>query len=183
MELHDCQVEITDDYTGYLRAKNSAKWDKSVKYRIIRVRFLTPRPENPRNSRRHRRHFDDEMVLITNNMKAQAIDIVRYYRRRWDIEVFFKFLKQELGFSHFISTSVHGIKVMLYMTLIVALLVKIYAMTHDMGPRLAKIAIINEIISYQENRIKDLEAINKKHLKEIKSLKSRLLAKNQSSDH
>ena len=72
---------------------------------------------------------------------------------------------------------------MLYMTLIVALLVKIYAMTHDMGPRLAKIAIINEIISYQENRIKDLEAINKKHLKEIKSLKSRLLAKNQSSDH
>ncbi len=26
---------------GYLRAKNSAKWDKSVKYRIIRVRFLT----------------------------------------------------------------------------------------------------------------------------------------------
>ncbi len=57
-------------------------------------------------------------------------------------------------------------------------------MTHDMGPRLAKNRYYNEIISHiREKSIRIFEAINKKHLKEIKSLKSRLLAKNQSSDH
>ncbi len=54
-------------------------------------------------------------------------------------------------------------------------------MTHDMG-HVLQICYYNEIY-IRKNRIKDLEAINKKHLKEIKSLKSRLLAKNQSSDH
>lgn len=180
-QVRDNEIEITNDYTSYLRARNSQKWDTSVLYRIIRVRFLTPRPKSPKDPRR--RQYDNEMVLITNNFEAQAIDIVRFYRRRWDIEVFFKFLKQELGFSHFISTGVHGIQVMLYLTLIVALLVKIYAITNNMGPRIAKIAIINEIISYQERRIKELEKMNKKYRNEIKVLKSRQFARFNSSDH
>jgi IS4 transposase len=49
--------------------------------------------------------------LFLSNMKdATAEDIIMIYKKRWDIEVFFRFIKQELNFSHFISTNVNGIK-------------------------------------------------------------------------
>jgi hypothetical protein len=44
------------------------------------------------------------------------------YRRRWEIESFFKFIKQHLGFEHIISRTLTGIEVMIYMSLIAALL-------------------------------------------------------------
>ena len=46
---------------------------------------------------------------------------------------FFRFLKQELSFSHFLSTSDNGIKVILYMTLITAMLVMIYKRLNGIG--------------------------------------------------
>ena len=44
------------------------------------------------------------------------------YRRRWDMETLFKFLKQHLSYSHLTSRSENGIQVMIYMSLIAALL-------------------------------------------------------------
>ncbi len=182
-DLTDNEIEVTDDNKSYLRAKKSTKWDTSTCYRIIHVRFIKSRPRSPRGSRRHARHYDEEMVLITNNFDKEAIEIVRYYKRRWDIEVFFKFLKQDLSFSHFISTNVHGITVMLYMTLIVALLVKIYCITHDMGPRVAKMAIMDEIFIYQDQHIKRLEKKTKEQELKLNRLKRRILEYQKSSDH
>lgn len=53
-------------------------------------------------------------------------EIAFCYKKRWDIEVYFKFLKQNLNFSHFLSTNENGIKVILYMTIIISMLVMIY---------------------------------------------------------
>lgn len=177
------EVEVVEDYTGYLRASRSNKWDESTEYRFIRVRFKAPRPKNPSSTRRHARHYDEEMLLITNNMTASALEIFHFYKKRWDIEVFFKFLKQDLSFSHFISTNVHGIKVMLYMTLIVALLIKIFSIANDIGPKLAKFAIYIEIAQYLNNQIQRLKKENAQKEKEIKYLEHKLLAKTKSSDH
>jgi IS4 transposase len=60
------------------------------------------------------------------------------YRRRWDIEVFFRFLKQEVNFSHFISLNENGIRVILYMTLIAAMLIMIYKKENETGFKTAK---------------------------------------------
>lgn len=179
----DNEVEITADYTSYLRAKGSNKWDTKQVFRIIKVRFIKPRPRNPGGERRHKRHYDEEMILITNNMEAEAMDIVTAYRRRWDIEVFFKFLKQDLNFSHFISTNVHGIKVMLYLTLIVALLIKIYALNNKMGMRESKMAILKELIKYKDGQIKTLQKENQRINTELRRLKSKLMEIQKSSDH
>jgi len=64
------------------------------------------------------RRVENEVLLITNDFSMTAQEVAAAYKRRWDIEVFFKFLKQNLSFSHFISTNPNGIKVILYMTLI-----------------------------------------------------------------
>lgn len=91
-------------------------------FRIIRFT-----PENGREA----------ITLITNMLDITANDIADMYRRRWDIEVFFRFLKQELNFSHFISLNQNGMEVILYMTLITAMLVMIYKKENEIGYKTA----------------------------------------------
>lgn len=76
--------------------------------------------------------------FITNDFELTAKEVTDAYRRRWDIEVFFRFLKQELNASHFISLNKNGIEVMLYMTLITAMLVLIYKQANNIGYKTAK---------------------------------------------
>lgn len=87
----------------------------------------------------------DKVLLFVTNMREAAdkklipaTDIITIYKLRWDIEVFFRFIKQELNFSHFLSTNLNGIKIILYMTLILAMLVHIYKKYNDVGYKTAK---------------------------------------------
>src|SRR5690606_35051308 len=80
--------------------------------------------------------FFVSFILIINTISAQ--EITRFYRRRWDIEVFFRFIKQELHVSHLISMNKNGIEVMIYMTLIVAMLILIYKKANNIGYKTAK---------------------------------------------
>lgn len=68
----------------------------------------------------------EEIAFVSNINDLTAEEIARLYKRRWDIEVFFKFLKQELNFSHLINRSENGIRVILYSTLIAAILLLVY---------------------------------------------------------
>jgi hypothetical protein len=49
-------------------------------------------------------------------------ELMELYRRRWAIETFFKFLKQHLSYAHLTSRTENGIRVMIWMALIAALL-------------------------------------------------------------
>ena len=79
-----------------------------------------------------------EFWFITNDLDLSAKEVAQAYRRRWDIEVFFRFIKQELNVSHLVSLNKNGIEVILYMTLIVAMLVLIYKKANDIGYKTAK---------------------------------------------
>ncbi len=97
-----------------------------TEYRVIKARFKVPRDTTRPANKGKVKRVENEVYLITNDFELTAKQIAEAYKKRWDIEVFFKFLKQNLSFSHFISTSENGIKVVLYMTLITAMLVLIY---------------------------------------------------------
>jgi IS4 transposase len=82
---------------------------------------------------------DGETLLFLTNLKGEkAENITALYRKRWDIEVFFRFVKQELNFSHFMSTNENGIKIILYMTLILSMLLLIYKRLNNIGYKTAK---------------------------------------------
>ena len=68
----------------------------------------------------------EEIWFISNLMEEDAYQIAQWYKQRWEIEVFFKFIKQELNASHLVSRDENGIKVMLYMTMIVASMIIVY---------------------------------------------------------
>ena len=66
------------------------------------------------------------LSFITNVWEMPASVIADIYLRRWDIEVLFRFLKQEMNLTHFICNDLNAIQVMLYFTMIAAMLVLIY---------------------------------------------------------
>ena len=87
-----------------------------------------------------------ELAFLTNNLELTAKEITDLYKKRWDIEVFFKFLKQELNFKHFLSRTENGIKVMLYTTLILTLLLIVFKERNGIdGYKIAKLKFAIEL--------------------------------------
>lgn len=75
----------------------------------------------------------NEIWFLTNHKYISVENIILFYKKRWDIEVFFRFIKQELNFTHFLSTNTNGIKVVLYVTMILAILILIYKKQNNLG--------------------------------------------------
>ena len=93
-----------------------------------------------------RKEDGQQIVFITNINDLNAADITLLYKHRWDIEVFFKFIKQELNFSHLINRSENGIKVMLYATMITAILLLAYKELNSLkGYKIMKQKFINDL--------------------------------------
>ncbi len=88
---------------------------------------------------------EKEFWFITNDFDLTAKEVADYYRRRWDIEVFFRFIKQELNVSHLVSLSKNGMEVMIYMTLIAAMLILIYKKANNLGYKTAKRRFVLEL--------------------------------------
>lgn len=90
--------------------------------------------------------------FLSNLLDATIADIISIYKKRWRIEVFFRFIKQELNFSHFMSTNINGIKIILYMTLILSMLIQIYKKNNNLGYKTAKRRValeLDELITIQ----------------------------------
>lgn len=70
---------------------------------------------------------DGTLLAFTTNLKDMtATEITEIYKSRWDIEVFFKFIKQHLNFSHLLNRTENGIKVVMYVTMTLAVLLFAY---------------------------------------------------------
>ena len=92
------------------------------------------------------KHSGEELLFVTNMADLSAEMITLLYKKRWDIEVFFQFLKQELNFSHLINRSENGIKVMFYATMIAAVLLLVYKKINKLsGYKILKHTFVNEL--------------------------------------
>jgi hypothetical protein len=94
-----------------------------------------------------KRKQDGQLLLfLTNIEEMEAAAIADIYKSRWDIEVFFRFLKQELNLKHFASYSLNGMKVIIYVLLIAAMLIMLYKK-------------LNNIDGYKRAKLKFMQAI------------------------
>lgn len=64
------------------------------------------------------------LVLLTNNFELDAQTIADIYKERWQIECFFKMLKQNLKVKTFVGTSENAVKIQVWTALIAILLLK-----------------------------------------------------------
>jgi Transposase DDE domain len=89
----------------------------------------------------------DEIFFISNILDdLTAIDITDIYRLRWEIERFFRFIKQNLNFSHLISRDYNAIKNMAYVMLIAAMFIALYAkLSQRNGFKINKLKFLYEL--------------------------------------
>ena len=130
--LKDCRVQL---YSGLL--VDNKRGNKHRKQYLVDTQFRLVIVKDKKN--------DKQYWFLTNDFELSAKDIALAYRRRWDIEVFFRFLKQELNVSHLVSLNKNGIEVMLYMTLIVAMMVLMYKKGNEVGYKTAKRRMAMEV--------------------------------------
>lgn len=84
--------------------------------------------------------------FITNADFLSAAEVTDLYKSRWEIETFFKFIKQEMNFKHLLSRTENGIKVVMYMTMITAILLTVYKKVNKIiGWAVVKIKFLDEL--------------------------------------
>ena len=90
----------------------------------------------------------EPIYFVSNILDIDAYQIAAIYKQRWQIEVFFKFLKQQLNLSHFISRNENAIRVNIYMTLIVSILIIAYQkLNKTKGYKITKLQMANDLES------------------------------------
>lgn len=78
----------------------------------------------------HRPDKATPLVLITNDLDSSALEIGKHYKERWDIELFFKWLKQHLKIKSFFGRSRNAVHIQIVAALISYLLVALYKQAH-----------------------------------------------------
>lgn len=102
---------ILSDCVGYLpkRQANSRKNPFQKPVREIRVRIETGKI----------------LRILTNDLNATAQEIADLYKRRWAIELFFRWVKQNLKIRKFLGTSENAVRIQIIVALIAFLLLKL----------------------------------------------------------
>src|SRR5258707_3325676 len=63
--------------------------------------------------------------LFTNDLEANAQEIADLYKRRWQIELFFRWIKQTLKIRHFFGASENAVRIQIYVALIAFVLLRL----------------------------------------------------------
>lgn len=82
-------------------------------------------PERLRRIRYYDQETDKRIVPITNNWSLPAITISELYRCRWQVELFFKWIKQHLRIKAFFGTTENAVKTQIWIAISVYVLVAI----------------------------------------------------------
>ena len=112
--VHESKVRkggnIRSDRIGYLPARlaNSRKNPMQVPVREIRVIIETGKV----------------LRIVTNDLDAPAREIADLYKQRWEIELFFRWIKQTLRIKHFIGVSENAVRIQIAVALIAFLILR-----------------------------------------------------------
>lgn len=91
-------------------------------YRILFVKRLSKQIETHQILRcRNRQNF----VFLTNNFSLPALTIAQLYRCRWQVELFFKWIKQNLRIKNFYGTSENAVKTQIWIAVSIYVIVAI----------------------------------------------------------
>jgi hypothetical protein len=84
----------------------------------------------------------EEITFLTNHLKFGATTIARIYKERWQIELFFKALKQLLKIKTFVGTSANALKTQIWIALIAILILKYLHLRSQYGWSLSNLVAL-----------------------------------------
>lgn len=100
------------------------------------------------------------LVFLTNNFDLPAETIAHLYRLRWRVELFFKWIKQNLRIKHFFGTSENAVKTQVWIAVCVYVLVAIIRKELRLEPSLSQILQILSVNAFEQMPLPQLVAIS-----------------------
>ena len=136
--------------------------------KLVTYNSLKSYPEKLRRIKYYDAETDKVFIFITNNMELTALEIALLYKKRWQVELFFKWIKQHLRIKSFWGTTINAVKIQLYCAIITYCLVTI------VGNKLKVDRSIYEILQILSFSLLDKspvnEILNKSDYKNVKEL-------------
>ena len=133
--------------------------DKSTGVRcdqIVVLKGYYAKKDYPEKLRRIR-YFDSKnnkmLVFLTNNFVLPAITIADLYRSRWQVELFFKWIKQHLRIKAFYGTTENAVKTQIWIAISVYVLVAIVKKTLNLSQSLYTILQILSVTLFEKEPI------------------------------
>jgi hypothetical protein len=96
------------------------------------------------------------LTFLTNNFHIEALTIAELYRSRWQIELFFKWIKQHLRIKAFYGTSANSVKTQIWIAITVYVLVAIIKKELEIDASLYTILQIFSVTAFEQIPIEQL---------------------------
>ncbi len=123
-------------------------------------------PDKLRRISFHDVETNKRLVFLTNNFTLSAVTIAQLYRCRWQIELFFRWIKQHLRIKSFYGTSENALKTQIWIAISVYVLVAIVKKRLNLDGSLYRILQILSVTIFEKTPI--LEALS--HVDEMNAL-------------
>lgn len=122
------------------------------------IRFANPKPAKRYPDRVRRIKFfdadqDRTFVFLTNNFNLDPLDIARLYKHRWQIELFFKWIKQHLKIKSFWGYDPNAVKTQVWIAISVYVIVAIVKKKLDLSLSMYEILQILSINIFDKTPI------------------------------
>jgi len=137
----------------------SVQGDGVLEDQLIRLSSPMAKKQYPSVLRRvcFKREEDGKILsFITNDLKRTATEIADLYKRRWQIELFFKWIKQNLKIKRFIGTSENAVKIQIIIAMIAYLLLDMARKMIPTEKSLQQIARLVSVNLMQRRNIMEL---------------------------
>lgn len=85
---------------------------------------------------------EERMALLTNHLDLSALTIAAIYKERWQVELFFKALKQNLKIKTFVGTTANALRIQIWTALIAMLLLRYLQLRSTFGWSLSNLAAL-----------------------------------------
>lgn len=159
------------------RLKKSIKWtrllshlvDKSLGLRSDQEILLASKKSKSLYPKRLRRiSFRDEtqgrtLVFLTNNFVLPAETIAALYKARWEIELFFKWIKQNLKIKTFLGTSPNAVKTQIWIAMVVYLVLAILKERYHLDFAMSKLLHFLEVNLFEQKQLLSIFQINSRY--------------------
>src|SRR6202022_736494 len=110
-------------------------------------------PEKLRRIRYRDALTDQRLVFLTNNFNLPPLTIAELYRGRWQVELFFKWIKQHLRIKNFYGTSENALRTQIWIAVSVYVLVAIVRKRLDLDASLYQILQILSLTLFEKTPI------------------------------
>ncbi len=159
------------------RLKKSINWtrvlshpvDKSLGLRSDQEILLASKKSKGLYPNRLRRiSFRDEtqgrsLVFLTNNFILTAETIAALYKARWEIELFFKWIKQNLKIKTFLGTSPNAVKTQIWIAMVVYLVIAILKERYHLNFAMSKLLHFLEVNLFEQKLLLSIFQINPRY--------------------